>query len=123
MKPTASSIVRMASNSPFGSTMYGRDTLSGYQKSTEQGAGQRRGGKEVLGLLLVIARNRGVWLVGRHVVDQVAVGDRAGAIAEERVDEGLLVDRVGDRLADLEVVERLVGLVEGELADGQRRSG
>ena len=30
----------MASNSPFGSTMYGRDTLSGYQKSTEQGGGQ-----------------------------------------------------------------------------------
>ena len=30
----------MASNSPFGSSMYGRETLSGYQKSILHGAGQ-----------------------------------------------------------------------------------
>ena len=41
--------------------------------------------------------------------------------AEERVDQRLAVDRVGDGLADLRVVERLVGLVHREAGRGCRR--
>ena len=39
LKPTASSIVRVASNWPFGSGMYARVVLDGYQNSNERSSG------------------------------------------------------------------------------------
>ena len=115
MKPTASRSVAIASARPFGSGMYGRATSDGYQKSSFSASPDKPGGGDlVLGLLDVVGRQvEGLPELGRR---RHPVVGRLGQTGVERVDVRLLVDGVRDRGPDVQVVERLVGLVHLEPA-------
>ena len=99
MKPDFSRLAPNASKFRFGSGMYGRETLVGYQKSI--GTGRRQAG--LLEQLLRLVR---VVRVLRHALRRVAddLGGRnsfatCAAAGVERLDDAGAVEAVGDRLA------------------------